>query len=143
MLNAQVLLSIPVEEDAGHGSERLVWVEEGFCSPFLYSGLALSRRSAGGELITEAARLVRSKPSMLEVCDYTKGTAGSSKQHELFISLQTRILNERTNKKLAATAQLSPMSQSGWELRESQQGSSTSAASSTAGGLSVLSFFQQ
>jgi hypothetical protein len=33
------------------------------------------------------------------------------------------------------------MSQSGWELRESQQGSSTSAASSTAGGLSVLSFF--
>jgi hypothetical protein len=35
------------------------------------------------------------------------------------------------------------MSQSGWELRESQQGSSTSAASSTAGGLSVLSFFNK
>jgi hypothetical protein len=80
---------------------------------------------------------------MLGVCDYTKGTAGSSKQHELFTSLQTRILNERTNKRLAATAQLGLMSQSGRELRESQQGSSTSAASSTAGGLSVLSFFQQ
>jgi hypothetical protein len=75
--------------------------------------------------------------------DYTKSTAGSSKQHELFISLQTRILNERTNKKLAATAQLNPMSQSGRELREGQQGSSTSAASSTAGGLSVLSFFNK
>jgi hypothetical protein len=35
------------------------------------------------------------------------------------------------------------MSQSGWDLRENQQGSSTSAASSTAGGLSVLSFFKQ
>jgi hypothetical protein len=75
--------------------------------------------------------------------DYTKSTAGSSKQHELFISLQTRILNERTNKKLAATAQLNLMSQSGRELREGQQGTSTSAASSTAGGLSVLSFFNQ
>ena len=53
-----------------------------------------------------------------------------------------RKLNERTSKGLAATAQPSLMSQSGWELRESQQGSSTSAASSTAGGFSVLSFFK-
>ena len=82
--------------------------------------------------------------ALITLMDYTKSTAGSSKQHELFTSLQTRILNERTSKKLAATAQLSLMSQSGWELRESQQGtSSTSAASSTAGGLSVLSFFKQ
>jgi hypothetical protein len=59
-------------------------------------------------------------------------------------SLQTRILNERISKKLPATAQQSLMSQSGRELRESQQRSSTSAArSSTAGGLSVPSFFQQ
>jgi hypothetical protein len=43
------------------------------------------------------------------------------------------IANERTSKKLAATAQPSRVSQSGWDLRESQQGSSTSAASSTAG----------
>jgi hypothetical protein len=67
----------------------------------------------------------------------------SSKQHELLTSPQTRALDERASKELADTAQLSPMSQSGWELRESQQGSSTSAASSTAGGPSVLSFFQQ
>jgi hypothetical protein len=64
-------------------------------------------------------------------------------------SADTRALNERTSKKLiwqlAATAQQpGPMSQSGRELRESQQGSSTSAASSQqpaarpgAGGLSV------
>jgi hypothetical protein len=81
--------------------------------------------------------------ALITLMDYTKSTAGSSKQHELFISLQTRVLNERTNKKLAATAQLSPMRQSGWELRESQQGSSTSAASSTAGGLPVPSFFNK
>jgi hypothetical protein len=81
--------------------------------------------------------------ALITLMDYTKSTTGSSKQHELFLSLQTRILNERTSKKLAATAQQSLMSQSGWELRESQQGSSTSAASSTAGGLSVLSFFKQ
>jgi hypothetical protein len=49
--------------------------------------------------------------------DYTKGTAGSSKQHERFLGLQTMILNDRTSKKLAATAQQSLMSQSGWELR--------------------------
>jgi hypothetical protein len=42
-----------------------------------------------------------------------------------------------------SAAQPSLMNQSGWDLRESQQGSSTSAASSTAGGLSVLSFFKQ
>jgi hypothetical protein len=35
---------------------------------------------------------------MLEV----HGAAGSSKQHELFLSPQTRILNERTSKKLTA-----------------------------------------
>jgi hypothetical protein len=38
---------------------------------------------------------------------------------------------------------LAHIPKSGWELRESQQGSSTSAASSTAGGLSVLSFFNK
>jgi hypothetical protein len=81
--------------------------------------------------------------ALIALMDYTKSTAGSSKQHELFTSLQTRILNERTSKKLAATAQLSLMSQSGWERRESQQGSSTSAASSTAGGLDLLSFFNK
>jgi hypothetical protein len=75
--------------------------------------------------------------------DYTKSTAGSSKQHELFLSLQTRILNERTSKELAATAQPSLMSQPGWYIRESQQGNSTSEASSTAGGLSVLSSSRQ
>ena len=81
--------------------------------------------------------------ALIALMDYTKSTAGSSKQHELFLSLQTRILNERTSKKLAATAQLSLVSQSGWERRESQQGSSTSAASSTAGGLDLLSFFNK
>ena len=74
---------------------------------------------------------------MLEVY----GAAGSSEQHELLLSLRTGVLNGRTSKELAATAQPGLMSQSGWDLRESQQGSSssTSAASSTAGGLSVLS----
>jgi hypothetical protein len=70
---------------------------------------------------------------MLEAMDYTRAL-DSSKQHELPTSPQTRALDERAIKKLADTAQLSPMGQSGWELRESQQGSSTSAASSTAGG---------
>jgi hypothetical protein len=56
--------------------------------------------------------------ALITLIDYTKSTAGSSKQHELFLSLQTRLLNERTSKKLAATAQPSLMSQSGWELRE-------------------------
>jgi hypothetical protein len=75
--------------------------------------------------------------------DCTKGTAGSSKQRELFLRLQTKILNERASKKLAATAaQPNPMSQSGWELRESHKGSCTSAVSCMAGGLSVLSFFK-
>ena len=45
--------------------------------------------------------------ALITLMDYTKSTAGSSKQHELFTSLQTRILNERTSKKLAATAQQS------------------------------------
>ena len=80
--------------------------------------------------------------ALITLMDYTKSTAGSSKQHERFLGLQTMILNDRTSKKLAATAQQSLMSQSGWELRESQQGSSTSAASSTAGGLDLLSFFE-
>jgi hypothetical protein len=78
--------------------------------------------------------------ALITLMDYTKRTAGSSKQHERFLGLQTMILSDRTSKELAATAQQSLMSQSGRELRESQQGSSqhgssTSAASSTAGGL--------
>jgi hypothetical protein len=43
--------------------------------------------------------------ALITPTDYTKSTAGSSKQHELSLSLQTRVLNERTSKKLAATAQ--------------------------------------
>ena len=46
---------------------------------------------------------------MLEVY----GAAGSSEQHELLLSLRTGVLNGRTSKELAATAQPGPMSQSG------------------------------
>jgi hypothetical protein len=56
--------------------------------------------------------------ALITLMDYTKSTAGSSKQHERFLGLQTMILNERTSKKLAATAQQSLMSQSGWELSQ-------------------------
>jgi hypothetical protein len=41
--------------------------------------------------------------ALITLMDCTKSTASSSKQHELFLSLQTRVLNERTSKKLAAT----------------------------------------
>jgi hypothetical protein len=40
--------------------------------------------------------------ALVTLMDYTKSTAGSSKQHELFLSPHTKVLNERTSKKLAA-----------------------------------------
>jgi hypothetical protein len=76
--------------------------------------------NANGGLATEAARLVRSQPSMPEVYG-AAARKSEARQRSSVCRREARIRNERASKELSATAQPSLMSQSGWDLRESQQ----------------------